>query len=343
MLQPRSWHSATLLSDGKVLVAGGLDASGASTATSEVYDPATGTFAAVGNLPSKSAGHTATLLNCGLACANNGRVLLAGGGNSSAGIFNPATRTWSPTGGIGGNRSYHTATVLSNGRVLIVGGSDNSDKPLATTLLFDPATGSFANGPSLAVARERHVAVLLPDNRVLVAGGRAKSGSGYTVIASAEIYNPSTGTFSPAGNLVAGRHSAEVELLSDGRVLVTGGSSDTTASAPGTLGSSELYAAGTWALGPALVTARKDFTLTTMADGKLLVAGGQGSAGRLGLAEFYTVVPGGLGAFAAAPPMLTPRSAHTATRLQDGRVLVVGGLGSTGTPISASEYYRAGP
>ncbi len=140
MFQPRADHTATLLNSGKVLVAGGYDASGAPTATSEIYDPATGLFTTAGNLPSKSTGHTATLLSC--ACSSDGKVLVVGGGNSSSQIFDPAARTWSSAGGLGSNRSYHTATALQSGKVFIVGGSDNSSKTIGSTLLFDPATGS---------------------------------------------------------------------------------------------------------------------------------------------------------------------------------------------------------
>jgi hypothetical protein len=354
LLQPRSYHTATLLNDGKVLVAGGFDAGGASSATAESYDPGTGNFTSVGNLPSKSAGHTATLLSC--SCASNGKVLLVGGGNASAGLYDPSTRAWTATGGNAGNRSFHTATTLSNGKVLLVGGADGSGKALGSSVIFDPASGSFANGPSLGVARERHVAIRLGDGRVLVAGGRAKLGDydaddGQDVFASAEIYNPVTGTFTAAGNMVAGRFGASAVLLADGRVLVAGGSGDVTPAGASALASAEIYTPssglpGTWAAPaqtPVLATPRKDFTLTTLVDGRMLAAGGRNAAGGQGSAEFYTLAAGAAGAFSAAPPMLAVRSGHTATRLQDGRVLVVGGVGAAGTSISAAELFNSGP
>ncbi len=186
MLQPRSYHTATRFDSGPlagwVLVSGGLDASGASTATSELYNPVTRTFAATGNLPSKSYGHSATLLS-------NGKVLALGGGNSSAQTYDPVARTWSPAGSLSSTRSFHTATVLGDGtnRVLIVGGADNAGKTIATSIVYTPANGTFAAGPSLKAARERHTATLLPNGKVLVVGGRQKSGNGYVVLGSAEV------------------------------------------------------------------------------------------------------------------------------------------------------------
>jgi hypothetical protein len=342
MFQPRADHTATLLNGGKVLVAGGYDASGAPTATSEIYDPATGLFTTAGSLPSKSTGHTATLLSC--ACSTDGKVLVVGGGNSSSQIFDPVARTWASAGGLGSNRSYHTATTLQNGKVFIVGGSDNSSKPIASTLLFDPATGSVSNGPSLAYARERHVAVLLGDGRVLISGGRAKAGNGYTVIATAEVYDPARGAISLAGAMVTGRHSADAALLADGRVLVAGGAGATDAA----IGSAELYSPaagppGSWTVAASMAVPRADFTLTPLANGQALATGGWNASGRLASTDFYTAAIGGPGAFVVAPVMLTARSGHTATRLIDGRVLVVGGVGAAGKAIGATEYYLPAP
>ena len=208
MAQPRSDHTATLLNDGRVTVAGGFDASGTSTATSEVYCPTSttapsaslcqngvGTFSTLGKLPSKSAGHTATLLP-------SGKVLATGGGNASAQLFDPTTNSWTSAGGFSSGRSYHTATLLGNGKVLFTGGAGNSGKTLTTTMLYDVSTGTFTSGPNMTAARERHTATLLPNGKVLIAGGRASGGSStddddkrYTVLNSAELYDPAANTF----------------------------------------------------------------------------------------------------------------------------------------------------
>ena len=115
----RSRHTATLLNNGKVLVAGGGGGSSC-FASAELYDPATGTWSTTGSMNVARSGHTATLLN-------NGKVLVAGGtGGSlpfaSAELYDPATGTWSTTGSMNVSRGHHTATLLNNGKVLVAGG-----------------------------------------------------------------------------------------------------------------------------------------------------------------------------------------------------------------------------
>src|SRR5262249_34395831 len=143
---PRSFHTATLLSNGKVLVVGGFDNKGAPLANTEIYDPVAKTFSATSNnMPNKAAGHTATLLL-------NGKVLVVGGGNSTSEIYDPASNSWSAAGGIGGQRTYHTATLLPTGKVLIAGGSDQSGRTTNSALLFDPATGNYTNTGNMTLS-----------------------------------------------------------------------------------------------------------------------------------------------------------------------------------------------
>lgn len=323
MTQTRSSHTATLLADGLVLVAGGFDASGSPTATSEIYDPSSGTFTPVGNMPSKAAGHTATLLN-------DGRVLAVGGGNSSAELFNTATRNWSPAGGTSSTRSYHTATLLANGRVLLIGGSDNAGKTLGSSSMYDPATGSFTTGPNLSSARERHTATRLPDGRVLVAGGRVATGNRYTALRSVEIYDPATNVFTTLPAMLSVRYSHGASLVA-GKVLVAGGNIGS-AETPAT----EVFdpATGVWTALSNLVTARSEFTVTPLDAGRILIAGGQNGVTRLAVAEIYSA-----GVFSAGATMRAARSAHSATILPNGRVLIVGGVGASGSSINTAELY----
>ncbi|MGH8094559.1 MAG: kelch repeat-containing protein [Chthoniobacterales bacterium] len=177
----REFHTATLLPNGMVLVAGG---NGNFLASAELYDPATGTWTATGSLATARALHTATLLP-------NGMVLVAGGvGNpgylASAELYDPATGTWTATGSLATGRDYHTATLLPNGMVLVAGGSDNN--ALASAELYDPATGIWTATGSLATARYYHTATLLSNGMVLVAGGVDNTNS---PLASAELYDAS--------------------------------------------------------------------------------------------------------------------------------------------------------
>ena len=162
----RSRHTATLLPNGKVLVAGGNN--GPALSGAELYDPATGTWTATGSMGTARSRHTATLLP-------NGKVLVAGGFNeldgflSSAELYDPASGTWTATGNLGTGRGFHTATLLPNGKVLVAGG--NNGAVLSSAELYDPASGTWTATGSLGTARDLHTATLLPKGKVLVAGG----------------------------------------------------------------------------------------------------------------------------------------------------------------------------
>ncbi len=218
MTKQRLYHTATRFESGplagQVLIAGGLDRSDKAQASSELYNPVTRTFVAAGNLPSKAAGHTATLLA-------NGKVIVFGGGNSSVQAFNPATRTWSSAGSLSSNRSWHTATLLLDGRVLVIGGADNSGNTLASTIVYNPTTGTYANGPTLDTPREHHTATSLPNGKVLVVGGRRKSGSSYVTHATYQICDATSCTASAGG--IAARHSHAAARAGTGRQQDTRG------------------------------------------------------------------------------------------------------------------------
>jgi WD40 repeat protein len=179
----RSYHAATLLPNGKVLVAGGYDPYRAGNLSSaELYDPATEAWTATGSLASRRGGPKVALLP-------TGRVLVVEGdidNNTapfSAELYDPATGTWTMTGGLA-HRGYSTATLLPNGRVLVAGGYGGGT--FLSAELYDPASGTWTATGSLITPRVSHTATLLPDGNVLVAGGWPDATANPT--ASSELY-----------------------------------------------------------------------------------------------------------------------------------------------------------
>jgi N-acetylneuraminic acid mutarotase len=183
MATGRDLHTATLLPNGQVLVAGGSN--GGVLASAELYDPATRVWTATGSLATARSGHTATLLS-------NGQVLVAGGMSTSgffasAELYDPATGTWAATGSMATARVWHTATLLPNGQVLVAGGLSSGyhrNHQTPTAELYDPASGSWTATASLVPARDVHTATLLRNGRVLVSGGDSNDG----ILARADLY-----------------------------------------------------------------------------------------------------------------------------------------------------------
>jgi len=306
MTVARVAHSATLLQNGQVLIAGGIDAS-SSLASAELYDPPSQVFIATGSLTIARSGHTATLL-ANAALPNYGKVLVAGGGSETAELYDPTTGTFAATGSMVAPRSGQTATLLLDGRVLIAGGGASQ-----TAELYDPTTGTFAATGSMVAPHYGQAATLLLDGRVLMAGSNA------------ELFNPSTGTFTATGSMSKVGPAQTATLLLDGTVLVTD------------IGNSaELFspATGTFSLVGGLLTPLTPgfgITATLRNDGTVLVAGGRIVAfsghfhadHSIAAAELFATQSE---AFTATDSLLAPREGHTATLLADGTVLVAGGV-----------------
>ncbi len=194
----RASQTATLLNNGQVLVTGGYDINSNVLGSAELYNPATASFALTGSLGSVRASHTAVLLNDGTVLVAGGTSLVRSGRTfiqepiASAELYNPSSGSFSSTGSMTHARIYQTETLLNNGTVLIAGGRDNSNDVFGTEV-YDPVAKTFASSNGLNYVRFSHTATLLTDGTVLVAGGE---GSSFSVIASAELYDPVS--FTPA-------------------------------------------------------------------------------------------------------------------------------------------------
>jgi hypothetical protein len=279
MSEARGWHTATLLSDGRVLVAGGIGSSD-SLASAELFDPVNGTWTASGPMMEARGSHTATMLR-------DGRVLVVGGSSSgaSAELFDPVSGTWAATASMAEGRWTHTATLMNDDEVLVVGGGNASGESLASAELYDPSTGSWTAAGSMATGRTNHTATLLPDGNVLVAAGY---GSPEDVLNTAELFDPHLGSWRPTGNMhtVRGFHTATA--LPDGTVLVVGGNGFGGESF-NSLTSAELYdpLGGSWTVTASVGAARLFHTATLLADGTVLVVGGYGTGYSMDAAELY--------------------------------------------------------
>jgi len=345
-----------------------------------------GTFSAAGNIAVARQEQTATLLP-------DGRVLIAGGMTantplSSTEIYDPAANAFRPAVSMTIARRMHTATLLPDDRILIVGGY-GSTSALASAELYDPISGSFTATGSLQIARGGQAAILLRTGKVLIVGGYGwNSGSAYPDVAPAELYDPASGTFTPAGAYVgrdgcdfcapsvllsdgtvlfpvqrpaqlydpasdtfsaAGMMRDELSgavTLSDGRVLFAGGEPI------GRTASAELYdpVTRTFAATGQMTASRVWHVLTLLPDGTVLTTGGEtdrcdGSgcwfAGSLASAELYDPASG---TFTLTATTAIARETHTATLLADGRVLIAGGvtyggIGMFGGALTSAELY----
>jgi len=259
----------------------------------------------------------------------DGRVLVAGGGHAqytaAAEIYDPQTGAWSLAGSMNSPRGGHSATRLPDGRVLIAGGS-NATGTLASAELFDPQTGTFSPAGAMGQARSGHTAFLLDSGKVLVAAGGANAGYDTLGLASAELFDPATGTWTPTGSLNVARMNQAGARLLDGRVLVAGGQDRGVTFQ--NFNSAEVYnpATGAWSLTttPMITARRGGFLLTTLSSGQVLVAGGKTDWTSITTANAELFDPA-TGTWSATTPLPAALNSYSATLLADGRVLVAGG------------------
>jgi len=321
----RGGHTATLLADGTVLVAGGSNNSPDAIDSAELFDASSRSWTLTGRLNVARFANTSTLLA-------DGRVLVAGGFShggftDSAEVYDPATRTWTRTANMSTVRAGHSATLLQDGRVLVAGGQAPAGRgALKTAELYDPASGRWSQAPDLNFARMGHTAIRLLDGRVLVVRGEYGDdpweGEGANNdVGSAELFDPLVGTWIVTASSSAANGSAT--LLSSGQVLVVGGILGEFTTDPTALSASEVFNPDTaaWMQTKPLAGTHAWHTATLLPNGNVLVTGGV--SGTLDSAEQYD--PNTMN-WTTISSLNFERGGHTATLLADGSVLVAGGF-----------------
>jgi N-acetylneuraminic acid mutarotase len=325
----RQGHTATLLGNGQVLVAGGTNTR--SLVSAELFDPATGNWTYTGSMSAGRTYHIATPLP-------NGRVLVVGGDFDAqnlpvgtAELYDPATGQWAPTGGLNTPRAGFTATLLQSGQVLVAGGVDRHFYTLVSAELYDPSTETWQyTGKMLADelegGRTGHTAALIQGGKVLVAGGWGDADE----LSTAQLYDPTTGTWSLAADMGIPRSGFTATLLGSGDVLTAGDFDYHVVLA----GMTQLFdAAAGWHETDPMIVERSSHTATLLPNGQVLVIGGY--AGKsLDSTELYDP---STGTWQMAGSLGTPRMDHTATVLGNGAVLIAGGIASPDTLLASAQ------
>lgn len=332
---------ALMLRDGRALITNGYAVL--------FYSPASGSFAQASQFLLTPHGYgsshrdLATLLN-------DGRVLFAGGGSGtdSAEIFDPATETPTATSSLHEARAYHSMTKLPDGRVLVTGGWIFDQKAMHwvqvdSNEIYDPQSGQFTLTGTMHYPRGEVLAVRLEDGRVLIAGGYSYDDQGHaSPVATAELFDPDTGTFSDSGTMLLSGltpSSGTATRLRDGRVLFVGNFTTTT----------QIYdpVPGTFSQGDDLQQSRAGHSATLLADGKVLIAGGfvwDANASTFVGHDTSELFDPASGQFTYSGTMQTPRYRHAAILLGGGRVLVAGGTSGEHYPddfLDGAEIYTA--
>jgi N-acetylneuraminic acid mutarotase len=326
---PRFWHTATRLTDGRILLVGGSWATTDYLADVDIFDPVTGQTSRVAPLHTPRHFHTATPLL-------DGRVLVIGGGTIGqvsaydAEVYNPVADTWTVVSPQRLHGDLLTATLMKDGRVLVVGGLGAGEH----VDIFDPTTNTWSEAQPLPHGRLYHTAQLLEDGRVLVAGGLGPNNAP-PAGGDAQLYDPRTDIWTSTGPMMTPRRIlGESVRLSDGRVLVVGGALAGD-SAPPILASAEIYdpASNAWTAAASLAQARYHYELVLLPSGQVLAVGGARDwdsrwTGTSFVREIELYDPV-LDQWRTVGEIPSPSVGNTATLLPDGRVWVTGGRNDT--------------
>ncbi|MEO5704575.1 MAG: kelch repeat-containing protein [Candidatus Limnocylindrales bacterium] len=343
MIEARAVNTATLLADGKVLVAGGETGGDASKAlaSAELYDPRTGTWTATGSMNEARTGHAAVLLP-------DGKVLVVGGARdftyfpshmlTSAELYDPRSGTWTVTASLHAVRRDHVALLLPDGTVLVVGGTDGGEPYPAAAERYDPVRGTWTVSANMIENFPLYAAASLSDGTVLIVG-EADGGAG-----RAELYDPDRRIWSATGNVIE-PHCGPVDsvLLRTGKVLLICGHLVGT---PEPLAAStELYDpdTGTWTLSGSMQAKSDGATAVLLADGRVLGVAmtwaydTPQSPELRESAELYDPIAGTWTATASLDGVFV---GGQGTVLLDGTVLFAGGGNGTGVVASSTLFDR---
>lgn len=332
----RALHTATVLPNGLILLAGGTNGPNI-LRTAELFDPGVPEFTdTLSPMHDARDLHTATLLP-------NGRVLMAGGfttnatstgSTSTSEIYYPDTNLFLQAAPMISSRSNHTAVLLPDGNVLAAGGFGDNDVITATTEIYYSTAGFWRAAPSMPTARTLHTATLLNDGRVVVAGGLNSGG----VLSSVHAFNTLTGTWAALAAMPIALHSHSATRLFDGRILVAGGNNGL-----GEQDVSMIYdpSANTWTntvliATSALTMPRFGHNSTLLPNGNVMISGGTQRFGQI--TDIIEVFHSPIGAWADHGRFSTVRRAyHTMTLAPDGRLYALGGsdgtIGGVGTQL----------
>jgi beta-lactamase regulating signal transducer with metallopeptidase domain len=311
----RADHTATLLRNGDVLIAGGLSGNNPETAlkTAELYHPKFRAFTVAGSMFTARGGASATLLR-------DGNVLIAGGWTPSgitaeAELYDARAGEFERAGSMHTARANHTATMLSDGRVLFSGGAVGDAAATASAEVYDPQSRAFSAVGSMNVARSEHAAALLDDGRVLVVGGDSDGAA----LASAEVFDPKTDVFNLSGSMSSPRTKLAAVRLRDGKVLVMGGQTGGPGGARESTAEVFDPVSDTFQHAGSMHDARFKINnaAVLLSNGEILIAGGSERAELYDeVTDRFSLLSGSLG---------LARHFGTATALADGSVLVAGG------------------
>jgi N-acetylneuraminic acid mutarotase len=342
LVTPVSHATATLLSNGEVLVAGGQDSAGGALGSAELYNPSSGAWTPTASMPVPVTDATATLLA-------NGEVLVAGGLTESASalvpttasqLYDPVTGQWSLTPGQLQQATFDaSAALLGSGDVLYVGGLPSTSpaaNAVTTAESYDPFTGVWSLASSLPTGVAGAEAASLSNGEVLLAGG--ETGASGTVTNAAEVYSATSNAWSPVAAMPVGVAYAATTKLSSGEVLVAGG--ETTPEGALTAATQVFNpSSGSWQTASGLPASSFGATATLLGSGEVLYAGGltstTGSGGPIAAAEVYNPSNG---TWTMTGSLLVAEGFGTATLLGNGDVLIAGGQAAAG-PTAEAELY----